>query len=244
MGTDLGSLYTKSFFDINKESSTPSALMVLGVLKRFYAVDSVVDFGCGSGAWLAGAEQHGATVLKGYDGPWQDKAALASASIDFTQINMEESLPKLERRYDLAISVEVAEHLSSSRADIFIDTICSASDVVVFSAAIKYQGGTNHINEQPQSYWIKKFENRGYECFDLFRATLWDNEDVKWWFRQNILLFVKKSSQAVDKVELRANSHHLYDVVHPFNYVRKIKLNKEKIAALEKRIAELEKGKK
>ena len=225
--------YTKGYYAQNIKSSTPSAIAVLSRLFEHYQPTSVVDFGCGSGAWLAGAEALGATELRGFDGPWVDPRALTTPNIDFEPMNFEDQFPTLDRKYDLAISVEVAEHLHKSRANKFIELIASASDVVVFSAAIPYQGGTHHVNEQPQSYWIKLFADAGFDYYDIFRGAIWNNEDVRWWFRQNILLMVCRGSEVVDRELLRSLEAPLVDVVHPANFVRKIRLNKERIKELE-----------
>lgn len=42
----------------------------------------------------------------------------------------------LNRRFDLALSLEVAEHLPKKSAEIFVDTLCKLSDTIIFSAAI------------------------------------------------------------------------------------------------------------
>jgi hypothetical protein len=55
--------------------------------------------------------------------------------------------PTARKRFDLAISLEVAEHLPEGSAGALVSTLIEAAPVVVFSAAIKGQSGTNHINE-------------------------------------------------------------------------------------------------
>ncbi len=161
--------YSAGFFAQNIRSSTPSALHVLGRISEVYKPSSVVDFGCGSGAWLAGAEALGATHLRGFDGPWVDPRALTSSTIEFTPMDFEKELPEVTQHYDLAISVEVAEHLTRPRAEALIERLASAADVIVFSAAVPMQGGTHHINENPQSYWIDLFDRAGFDVFDVFR---------------------------------------------------------------------------
>ena len=59
---------------------------------------------------------------------------------------------RLTKNYDLAISLEVAEHLSSESANMFIACLTNMSDIVLFSAAIPGQGGENRINEQWPKY--------------------------------------------------------------------------------------------
>lgn len=151
------------------------------------------------------------------DGAWVGKEDLVSKSIDFAPINFEEALPKLDQKFDLCISLEVAEHLSEAIANDFVDFLCTASDVVLFSAATKCQGGTNHINEQWQSYWIDIFESNGYECLDIFRPHLWNNKSVDWWYRQNIFLFVNPSDSLLNLEALKRLEKPIFDVAHPIN---------------------------
>ncbi len=59
----------------------------------------------------------------------------------------------------------------------------------LFSAAVPYQGGTHHINEQWPGYWINHFEQHGYLALDCLRDKVWLNDHVDWWYCQNMLLF-------------------------------------------------------
>lgn len=212
------SRYTSAFFTGNARNSMRSARPILQIIRDLYSPTSIVDIGCGSGAWLATAEQLGFTFLRGYDGPWADPAKYTSPNIDFIPVNIEESDFEHDRRFDLAMSVETAEHLSESRADFIVDSLCSASDVVLFGAAIPHQGGVHHIHEKPQTYWMAKFRERGYEPFDVIRPAVWDNDDVQWWFRQNTLLYVKQGSGALDPAKLHAMESQIWDVVHPVTF--------------------------
>jgi SAM-dependent methyltransferase len=197
-----------------------SATGVLQILCEYFQPKSVLDVGCGRGAWLAACGAFGCNVLQGFDGPWVKPEDLIDPNISFRAIDLEQSLlPHLDRRYDLAISVEVAEHVSEAHADQFINGLCEASDVVLFSAAIKHQGGTYHVNEQWQSYWVKKFAKHGYDCYDVIRAPLWDSPAVEWWYKQNIFLYVLRGSNEIDEKKLRDSISPLIDVVQPELYV-------------------------
>lgn len=208
-------LYAKRFYDGQVDGSLRSARILLRVLADHYRPRTVLDLGCGRGAWLVAAGEIGAEELHGRDGPWVDADSLLSASIRFTACNMEQPFD-LDRRFDLAMSVEVAEHLPERCALPFVESLCRASDVVVFGAAVPGQGGTGHLNEQWPSYWIGRFESLGYECFDLFRPACWKDDQVDWWYRQNTFLFVKSDSACpLDRRSLRSASRPLMDVVHP-----------------------------
>jgi len=211
--------YNNKFYEGEAERSFESVNEVFSLLFQIYKPKSMVDFGCGQGTWLAAAEQLGVKNLKGYDGEWVDKDKLYSKKVDFEQVNLEREI-KNENKFDIAVSLEVAEHLKEESATIFVNSICNASDIILFGAAIKGQGGINHINEQKQSYWIKLFKKNNFECFDIIRPQIWNNNKVEWWYRQNIFVFVnndlgKKGKQIFDAV--REKSVHLYDVAHPAN---------------------------
>jgi hypothetical protein len=66
--------------------------------------------------------------------------------------------------WDLAVCCEVAEHLEARHADVFVQNLASASDTIFLTAAeVGQEGGLNHVNEQPNAYWIAKFEGRGFK---------------------------------------------------------------------------------
>ena len=213
-------IYDERFFDGQIAASLRSAKTILGLLFDSYQPRSVIDVGCGRGAWLAVAGALGAQTLAGVDGDWVYPAQLLSDRIEFRAVDMEQDFDP-GARYDLAISVEVAEHLSEARARPFVEILCRASDVVLFGAAIKHQGGTNHINEQFQSYWVRIFESQDYESFDVIRPSVWNDDDVEWWYRQNTFLFVnRQASIGLDRELLRRMEKPIVDIVHPRNYER------------------------
>lgn len=90
------------------------------------------------------------------------------------------------------ISLEVAEHLSPRAADTFVASLVSLGDIVVFSAAIPGQGGQNHINEQRHDCWQEKFQKHNFHFYDVLRPIFWNNENVDWWYRQNMFVVIKE----------------------------------------------------
>ena len=218
---DQGKFYTEKFYDTITDGSVRSAKVILKLLYDIYKPQSVIDIGCGQGSWLSVAESLGSTTLVGLDGNWVNQDKLLSNNIKFTPINFENSI-HINGQYDLCISLEVGEHLSKSRAPSFINTLCKTSDVILFSAAIKFQGGANHINEQWQSYWLALFLENGFNYFDIFRGKIWRNEEVDWWYRQNIFLLVKNDAACLDINVLFSLEKPILDIVHPKNYEAKL----------------------
>src|ERR1700742_319470 len=196
--------YDDSFYVQHLPGMSSSAENVLRVVYAFYKPASVIDVGCGRGAWLAACGALGASTLHGFDGPWIKLSEVIDPRIEFHAFDLEGALPRPVQRYDLAMSLEVAEHVSEANADKFIDGLCAASDVVLFGAAITKQGGTHHVNEQWQSYWRDKFANREYECYDVIRPSVWNLNTVEWWYKQNTFLYMRKGCRAIEEAALLA----------------------------------------
>jgi len=172
---------------------------------------SVVDFGCGLGTFLYTFKENGITDVLGLDGTWVDKnlqGKYLNAS-EFMECDLEKTID-LKKKYDLVITLEVAEHLAESAADTFVRNLTSAGQVVLFSAAIPMQGGQNHINEQWLAYWEDKFKGHGYKLYDIVRPMIWDNPKVSWWYKQNAVLFIHKDYE----VTFDVNPNLLKRVIH------------------------------
>lgn len=223
MGKNIGKSYGEYFFSSNLDGMSKSAEIVLSFLYEHYKPKSIIDVGCGRGAWLLAAESLGAEVLKGLDGEWVKPKDLLSKNIDFLPVDFEKPIPNLNIKYDLCISLEVAEHISEDKADNFVNFLCEESEVILFSSAVKDQRGAGHVNEQFQSYWVDKFKDNEYECLDIIRPNVWDNSSVEWWYRQNTLLFVKSNNALINSLSLKKLDKLILDIIHPINYENKIK---------------------
>jgi len=151
---------------------------------------SVVDFGCGTGTWLAVFSRYGVREILGVDGPWIDHELLEIPSDRFVARDLSKPF-YLDRQFDLVLSLEVAEHLPPESAHGFLDSLTRLGPIVLFSAAIPYQGGTGHLNEQWPEYWASLFERRGFNAVDCIRRRVWENPAVEWWYAQNAILLVR-----------------------------------------------------
>ena len=184
-------------------------------LIRLFNPSSIVDMGCGLGTFVRAFKEEGISDVLGVDGPWVDHTLRGEIIQDDIFKAHELGKPlSLHQRYDLALSLEVAEHLSEAEADIFIDNLVGASDTIIFSAAIPYQGGQNHINEQWLHYWVQKFKKRGYQLYDVLRFRFWEDKRVFHWYRQNMVVF-----STLDLGHLKTESP--LDIIHPDFYLNK-----------------------
>jgi len=184
--------YTSSFYKGHEKGSYDSARAILPVVNRLLQPQSVIDVGCGKGLWLkVWKEELGVQDVTGVEGSYVSDEIL-SIPADLIRIH-DLKLPLItDRKYDLAMSMEVAEHLPESAADQFVQTLTSLSDVVLFSAALIGQEGTYHLNEQMPEYWAKRFGKYGYSPIDIIRSQVWNKPEVMYWYKQNTLLFVRK----------------------------------------------------
>ena len=193
----MKNLYSENFFKNIKEGSKSSADIIFSIIKNYVDLRSIIDIGCGTGSWLASAKNNFSMdcgSIVGIDGEYS-KQFHKSSSGEFIYTDLNNPI-KLERsaRFDLAMSLEVAEHLSESRSSGFVKDLCRLSDIVLFSAAIPGQGGTGHINEQWPEYWQAEFDQNGYQMFDLIRPKVWRDERVGPWYAQNCFLFIEEHS--------------------------------------------------
>lgn len=221
----MENVYGNDFYKDRHQKTVYSAEKVLSIIFAVLPeVHSAVDFGCGVGSWLSVLREKGVRELLGLDGPWVNQGLLEISAQEFRQVDFEEFID-LEKKYDLAITLEVAEHLSEKSAPSFVESLAKASDFILFSAAIPFQNGRGHINLQWQDYWVNLFADRGYVVLDFVRKQIWHETQIPIHYRQNILMFVKKEAmQMVNFTESSAFDNNLpISLVHPEMYLKKIK---------------------
>jgi len=178
-----------------------AAKVILPILTKLVVPNSILDVGCGTGTWLKVAKELGVLDVVGIDGDYVDRSLLLQNLKEEEFLATDLSFPfQLDRQFDLVICLEVAEHLKESSADTLITSLTCHSDAILFSAAIPFQGGQNHLNEQPPQYWIEKFEQHGYQVYDLIRPLVWDSPEVDVWYKQNMFLFSRKTLDLPDPV--------------------------------------------
>ena len=173
------------------DESVESARTILPLIFALSRPASVVDVGCSIGNWAAVCRELGVDDVIGVDGDYVDRSALRIPESRFVAHDLTQPL-RLERTFHLAISLEVAEHLPEERADGFVADLCELAPMVLFSAAIPYQGGLQHVNEQWPAYWVQRFGDHGYTPVDCVRDEVWDDPRVSDWYAQNTLLFVSE----------------------------------------------------
>jgi hypothetical protein len=203
-------IYNKSYYKRLVSKSRQSSQEMVPVLMKWAQPKSVLDLGCGVGTWLETFSKSGVQTIYGFDGAYVNKSQLLIPISTFTPVDLSKKMPQVVK-VDLAISLEVAEHLPEQMADQIVDYLTSCSDRVCFGGAVQYQGGSGHINEKNQSYWVNKFLTKGFVPMDLLRKELWNNQDIEVWYRQNSILYYKCS----DPEKIKEVDPGSYDVIHP-----------------------------
>jgi SAM-dependent methyltransferase len=210
--------YSNRVFDASQiEAAARSAAFVVPTLCNLFPwVRSVVDVGCGTGTWLHEFELHGVPKLLG----------LESGDIPARLLQIEPSQFRIadfggswviEDRFDLALSLEIAQQLPPGSVENFITQLARLSDVIVFSPAVPAVNGQLRWDERGSSFWVAHFELVGYECFDLLRNIFWYEQRVEWGYSQNILIFIAghRADLIADLRKQQAASERPLDVVHP-----------------------------
>lgn len=214
------------------QSNINSAQHICSLLYGLFKPSSVLDVGCGIGVFLDEFRKLGVKELKGLDHLIDN--TLRSNYLDdseFSDTDLNTNFTIAER-YDLSLCLELAEHLKKESAEHLVDQLCKSSDLIVFSAAIPYQGGIDHINEQWPSNWIALFEAKGYQCYDVLRPMIWENDDIEWWYRQNIMIFSRSGLLQLKDLQ----SFEGRSIIHP-GQLNKYKSQLEAIYAGKRRIS-------
>ncbi len=208
--------YDTRFFEGRSSSVESSAEVLVPLMHRLFAPRSVVDVGCGDGAWLAQWLRSGVARIQGIDGPWVQQNVLKIPINYFCAQDLNQPF-SMSECFDLCTSFEVAEHLAPENAAIFVKSLTQLSDLVVFSAAVPGQGGTGHTNEQWQEYWIDQFAACDYLAIDAISPHVWTSTSVQPCYLQNILVYVRSSRAeqyaalgglaAADKVKVGRRIH-------------------------------------
>jgi len=202
------------------ENGEESARVIVPLVLEYVSVKSIVDIGCGVGMWLSVFRDNGAIEVQGVDNDWVDRSRLVIPEASFSPRNLEEPF-ETGKSFDLAVSLETAEHLEISSAEGFIESIVKLAPVVLFSAAIPHQGGVHHVNEQWPAYWANIFKKHGYIPVDCIRRKIWNDDRVNFWFKQNTIIYVKESELSKYpklQAEIESGNGFALALVHPYKY--------------------------
>jgi SAM-dependent methyltransferase len=208
--------YDRAFYEAIAEAARRSAHQVIPIILDYVSPKSVIDIGCGTGTWLSVFNSHGVADFLGVDAESVPKELLEIPTSRYVAFDLRRPFA-CARRFDLVLSLEVAEHLPSQSAPSFVESLARLGPVVLFSAAIPGQGGTSHLNEQWPEYWSQLFAAQGYVPVDILRRKVWCNPQVSWWYSQNMVFFCAREylSQNPTLMEGFESCGHPLPLVHP-----------------------------
>ena len=185
--------YSEAFYRYLAAGSIRSANVVIPHVLRELSPVSVLDVGCGAGAWLSQYQYFGISDYLGVDGAYVLRSTLLIPA-EHLQVQDVAQAFGLGRRFDLVQCLEVGEHLPKASSDVLVGNLIRHGDKVMFSASTPGQGGENHINEQTHEFWRLLFASHGYKPFDLFRPMIAGSATVESWYRRNIILYVREAA--------------------------------------------------
>lgn len=242
---ELSKIYDLNFYNSfkkNKNMPQNSAKIIIKYVSDILPpLSSVLDVGCGTGKWLKEWQALNPNIdVLGIDVNecQEDTLDIPREKIIIANLEQKNIGQLINKHFDLVESLEVGEHINECNADIYVDLLCSLGDFILFSAAPRGQRGTHHINCQNTEFWYEKFKAHGFECFDIIRQNVWNNDNISWWYRQNILLYAK--SDGIEYLKQKTGMkptvpltlykyENLYDMIYGLSYSDITKILKFKI---------------
>ncbi len=151
--------YTKELYQYLQKTAQESATQIIPILWEFVQPKRVIDVGCGTGTWLSAFQQFGVKDILGIDGDWVDIKMLEIPENKFLALDLTQPL-RVEQQFDLVLSLEVAEHLPPECARVFIESLVKLRPVILFSAAVPFQGEQITLTNSGQTIWRNSFKSK------------------------------------------------------------------------------------
>lgn len=224
--------------EIRDNHTRYSAIRIVDILIELTNPESVIDVGCGVGTFLKAFKNKGVKYILGLDSTnYLNTDYLEIPHTNFIDCNLEKKYPVIDKQFDLALSLEVAEHLDPNSAKKFVAFLTELSGCVYFSAAIPGQGGVGHVNEQWPEYWIELFDKRDYNFIDCIRPIIWYDKKIKRWYKMNSCLFVKRESKIYDRLNtMNIRTGAIPSIVHPDHYSHILSKKEDTISKLKAKL--------
>lgn len=206
----------------NTQVKADSQNQILNALiEHQISFNSIADFGCGRGRWLLAAQQMGITDYRGYDIPEIDVSDRFFPAENYHPADLSEPI-EADRRFDLVVSAEVAEHIPVNGVRTFIKNLCGFADTILFTAAPPYQGGLGHCNENWMEYWVSLFRDNDFDAYDFLRDKLWNKPQIAYYYRQNVMVFASRSKrEQMNAIGLQP-SPYPKTLIHPEMYLKAV----------------------
>jgi SAM-dependent methyltransferase len=186
-------IYDANYFQNDVDGpASQSAPAIAASIVNDLSPRTAIDVGCGTGALLTKLRDAGCRVV-GLEYAGAAREMCRERGLDVRPFDIARHALDYAQMCDVAISMEVAEHLPAQVADRYVDLLARLGKTVVFTAALPGQGGTDHVNEQPHEYWIRKFQERDcaldWTLTSRWRQSWKESGDVQSWYYNNLLVF-------------------------------------------------------
>lgn len=183
---------------------------------------SVLDIGCGSGAYLKYFATRGTEAIRGVDSI-DGKFGYLQPN-EYTRVDLERPLD-LSDTFDLVICTSVIDNTSPHLERVLVDNIAGhASKHIVFCGERHGESRAAHVNSQTIAHWLDLFQSAGwYPC--LFDTLALRSLSTLSWFRTGLVVFIQDDRDAVeararlmelDKHKARWNMQRPGVITHPF----------------------------
>lgn len=163
------------------------------ILAMFPGTKSLLDLGCGVGGYLEGALSAGICHLVGVEYNYTAAEPFISEAIRPYIVQGDVTKPLDYGKFDLVMSIEVAEHINPDGTDEYVaNMITAAKGPIILSAAPPGQTGNNHINCQPKAFWDEKFLEHAYYPHRMAHdiAERWGSLGAPSFVQRNLTVYV------------------------------------------------------
>lgn len=156
--------YTVEYYQAINEDEKEQAFSLTKAIAELYHPKSVVDLGCGTGLYLfpfgsSDVELLGVDISEAaFDNRTRCMDRKYLKTMDIAEPSF--SLP---HKFDVALCLEVLEHIGNEKTKVLMENITKASDILIVSAAQPGQAGLNHVTLEPPEYWNKLFMEKGFK---------------------------------------------------------------------------------
>lgn len=183
--------YDERYFKWHRDNTRDYAIKTMNWYIQEFKPKSIIDYGCGIGAYLESALINDIYDIKGFDiGGDNVKKFTDEAVIKYIEYT-DCTKPISTKYYDCVISLETGEHIETESSEQFVKNICNSTKrdgVIIFSAAQPGQSGTGHINCQEKIFWKERFLFNSFVYDDLLTEYITDN-----WSRLGAPIYIKNN---------------------------------------------------